>query len=151
MWLNTCIKQCKVDNKNGKITPKHSQSMRKRDHEERCLICKESDLLSQFLPLLPWFYGSWGGGAPTPIESGEILLVPHHLKPPISGKNIPPISVIGNHAFWLLFFTKNIPFPGLSREIYPRQTPPKYPIFRDNGNTYATPHCIRGEGGLLTV
>ena len=55
----------------------------------------------------------------------------------------PPISGIGNH--WLLLKQKY--FPGFSREIFPRQTPPKYPLSRGNGNTHATPLCIRGGGG----
>ena len=58
----------------------------------------------------------------------------------------PPISGIGYH--WQL---QNTPFPGLSREIFPRQRPQNTPYLWENGNTHAAPLCrLSGGGGYHT-
>ena len=97
---------------------------------------------------------------PPSIESWGTLLITHHLKPPPpppppptprgGGGEIYPLSrLVGSHAFWVLF-TRNTPFPPpLSREIFPRQMPQKYPLSRDNGNCMRPRSAFEG-GWLLT-
>ena len=64
---------------------------------------------------------------------------------PYLGKKIwPPISGLGNH--WLL--PKKKLFPGFSRLIFPRQTPTKYTLPRENGNTGYGWGGGGGGGGL---
>ena len=90
---------------------------------------------------------------PTPIESGGTYACsPSQCTPLSGGKYIPPISGIN----WLpLAITKKTPpFPGLSREIFPRLRP-KVPPFTEKMGT-----CMRsimhsswggggGEAGLI--
>ena len=75
---------------------------------------------------------------PTPIEPGGGGGTYAHSpspKPPYLG-------------YWLpLAITKNTPFSGLSREIFPRLLPKNTPLSRENGNTHEAPSCIRVGGG----
>ena len=69
------------------------------------------------------------------------MLVPHHLKPPISGKVYTPYL-----GYWLLLaITKNTPSSGLSREIFSRIRPKNTPLSRQNGNT----HAFKGAYNLV--
>ena len=70
------------------------------------------------------------------------MLVPHHLNPPILGKDIPPISGIGYH--WQL--QKHPLFWAYSWNLT-KTTAKKYPLFLEKGNMHAAPLCIRVGGG----
>ena len=79
---------------------------------------------------------------PLPKNHGVPMLVPHHRSHPILGKGYTPLS-----RYWLpLVITKNTPFAGFSREIFPRLQPKNTPLSRENGNTHAAPSCIRVGG-----
>ena len=114
-WLNTFIKQWQNQKlKNGNITPKHSQSMRKH-YQWR-------DVLMKIIRFLVWFCHCLLSPHPHSRRIKEHFARPHHLTPPISGK-IYPLS-----RCLLTTLYKKHPFPGRSRENFPKQITKSIPF-----------------------
>ena len=72
----------------------------------------------------------------------KIMLVPHHLNPPNSGKGYIPLS----RVLVSIGITKK-EIRAVSVNL-PETTVKRYPLFRENGNTHAAPSCIRVGGGF---
>ena len=80
---------------------------------------------------------------PPPQNQGVPMLVPHHLKLPISGKGYYPLYL----GYWLpMAITKNNPFFGLSREIFPRLRSQKYLLFPRKLDCKCG-HLVHSSGG----
>ena len=69
------------------------------------------------------------------------MLVPHHMKPHISGKGYTPYL-----GYWLpLAITQNTHFPGFSGNL-PETTVKNTPFPEKMGPTHAAPLCVRVRG-----
>ena len=100
---------------------------------------------------MPFISGCvWGTLPPAPHPQlhrirGYLCLFPITWTPLSWGKNLPPISGIGNH--WFNFYLyKKFPFPRLSGKL-PENTLKKHLIFWHNANKRVFPYAYRGGGG----
>ena len=124
-WLNTFIKPWQ--GRKSKIAKSHQNTAinEKTRSMERCACQKNQSCCLSFCHFSPPSHFHRIKGTFAHSSSPE---------PPCLVENIPSRS---RYLVTIAFYKKHI--SRLSQEIFSRQTPQRYPLPRENGNTYATP------------